>query len=118
LIGVDFSETRFFCPWVYGPDAAVPVEIKYFNTQDPQAVSDLISASWGNSSPSGRLYILLYTKFRDEEKYRILAKESGYNDREVEVRFGTVVEWRKFPDVVNKISNLCYDWSGTPVNWK
>jgi hypothetical protein len=115
---VDFAASAFFCPWVHGYEGTQPAELAYFSTTDPVRVAVLLAEGWSGASPAGRLYLLLYARFRDLAAYARLKQEVAASAAvEVEVRNGCRTGRLGFAAAAAKIDVLTYDWAGVPVNW-
>jgi hypothetical protein len=118
-LGVDISKAEFFCPWVFGPDAKTPEEMTYLNTTDPNEVSLIAVEKWETATNAGRLYFLLFSKFRDRDLFKVLVEKSEAvkGDTLVETRSGSVVVMIPFSTAKKKVERIEYDWAGVPVNW-
>ena len=104
-----FRDSSFFCPWAYSIDAKIPVEIQFFNQTgiDENELADLANSA----SSSGKLYLLLYAKYRSPLQYVTIKGKITMTDV-IEYRNGCVYKDITSEEAVRKIDLLTYDWAG------
>ena len=114
-VHVDFSKSEQFCPTVTGD---ISDEMRYFETYDPD-IDKGINKLWETASPSGKLYLLLYCKYRNKEAYVLLSKiiPPDILSTQVYVVFGDIGGAVSFGEAVKLIEKIQYDWAGNFANF-
>jgi hypothetical protein len=104
-----FKESSFFCMWAYGIGADVPVEIKYFNNNyfdDDQIIPMAVK-----SNTVGKLYWLLYVRYRCPELYEKVKAMIPINEM-IEYRSGCKYYKISCLQAMEIIDKARYDWAG------
>jgi hypothetical protein len=93
--------------WVYSIDGKVPIEIKYFNKNSNIDVEKISKSA----STCGKLYLLLYSKYRDPDKYNNVRLLIDKNEI-IKYKSGCVSTEISTQQAIEKIEMNKYDWVG------
>ena len=104
-----FNRSEFFCMWVYGYGAETPDEIRLFNSKDFDESHIVEMAKTANDI--GRLYLLLYAKYRDSSNYNAIMKMI-HPEAKITYLSGCRSTVISAQDAIARIERAKFDWAG------